>query len=144
VIEDDDTTDAMAPALKLLVDHVDTVEKLEVIAAVLDGVRDAWSLDTISTTIRISPTQLRPHLDELRACGLLRSIPGRSYRFRYDPQTPILAQGARALHAAYQQDRGSLIKIIRLLETERARRSPADVFAEAFVVRRRTVEDTDE
>lgn len=100
-------------AQQLIAAHVNTFEKLEVMVTVLGGRRPAWTLDEIAEATRISTTRLRPHLDALRACGLLRSIPGRSYRFVFEPSSAELAEGAAALHGAYHRDRGAVIYALR-------------------------------
>src|SRR5690242_18529901 len=100
-------------ALELLVEHVNTFEKLDIVVAVMGDPHSTWSLDGICRAIRITPTHLRPHLDALRACGILRSTPGSTFRFRYDPASAEIDAAATALYAAFQRDRGAIIKMLR-------------------------------
>jgi hypothetical protein len=136
--------DIPGPALALLVEHVNTLEKLELLATVMGAPHATWSLDAVCDELRIPASQLRPQIDQLRACGLLRLVPGRPFRLRYQPQTRELADAAAAVLAVYQRDRGALVKVLRTIDLLRARRAPAEELASAFVVRRLIEEEGDE
>jgi hypothetical protein len=136
--------DIPAPALELLVEHVNTLEKLELLVAVMSAPQTTWSLEAVCHAIRISPSEVRPHLDKLRACGLFRLVPGRPYRLRYEPQTRDLADAAAAILATYQHDRVALLRVLRTIDLMRARRAPAEELASAFVVRKLVEEGSDE
>jgi hypothetical protein len=136
--------DISDPALDLLVTHVNTVVKLELLVAVMAAGNATWSLDAACITVGLTSSQLRPELDQLRASGLLRLVPGRPYRFRYEPATGVIAAAATALLDTYRRDRGTLLKMLRTIDLVRARRSPAEQLANAFLVRRPIEEGSDE
>lgn len=134
-----------SPAVaQLLAEHVDSLEKLEVVVACMRTPYATWGLTEIAAELKIAATHLRPAIDALRASGILRLVPGIRYRFVFVPTTDAMREACVALAAEHAADRVALIRAVRAIELDRrSQGSPATALAEAFRIRK-PVEDSDE
>ena len=131
---------------RLIADHVDSLEKLELLALLAERPREVWTLEAAAAAICLPVVQLRRAMDELRAAGLVRTSPGKSIRIELAPATPQLASACGALCDAYAADRIAILKLTNAIALDRVRESAASAFARAFQIRRRREagEDDDE
>jgi hypothetical protein len=128
-------------ARALVACHVDTLEKLEVVIAVVDQPAKTWTLDGMARELNIPAMHLRTAIDALRAAGILRLVPGLRYRVVYAPASQEMRAACASLAHDHRADRDAVVRLVRERELERMR-SPADEFAEAFRIRvRREVTD---
>ena len=136
---------APSPAVaQLLAEHVDSLEKLEVVVACMRVPYVTWGLAEMAAELKIAATHLRPAIDALRASGILRLVPGIRYRFVFVPATDTVRDACAALATEYRADRDAMIRAVRAIELDRrSQGSPATELAEAFRIRK-PVEDSDE
>jgi hypothetical protein len=127
----------------LLSEQVDTFDKLEIVVTMAGDPKQRWTLDALTAALRVSAVDLRPVIDELRASGVVRRVPGATYCLVYAPQDS-LAVACAELCRLYQIDRSWVVRALRDVELARVRRSTADDFADAFRIRRPRPEPSDE
>jgi hypothetical protein len=127
--------DAPAEVRQLIVDLIDSFEKLEVLV-LLCRHRDAvWSVVTASEELRLTPEATEEALDGLVRTGLLalERDNGRNYQFR--PANPDMGEAATQLCALYDEDRVLVINLLATTALERIKSSAARTFADAFRLR---------
>jgi len=117
---------------RFIIQHIDSVEKLEVILFLFKHADTAWTAAAISEKIRTNPDSIAYRLVDLHRLGLLETSSedqGTSYRFR--PESPNLDALIVALAKAYAERRVSLINLIFSKPIENVKG-----FAEAFRLRK--------
>jgi hypothetical protein len=122
---------------QLLVDHVTTFEKLELLALACRH-RTVWSSAAASTQLRVAESLVETALAELAATGLLaRDRDG--YRF---PSTGSeLEKIAQRLCDLYDQDRLVVLNLLTAASFKRIRMTAARTFADAFRFRKPDPDD---
>jgi hypothetical protein len=118
----------------LVVAHVDTLEKLQVVVAIAADPARTWTLDEIALEVGQPALHVRKAIDALRASGVIRLVPGPRYRFVFAPAAGDLAAACTVIADAYADDRDGLTRAVRSAELDRAR-SPADELVSAFQIR---------
>jgi hypothetical protein len=121
--------DVPDPVRQLLVEHVDSFEKLELL--VLCGTRPetGWTADAAATELRLPVAVIEPALEALVASRIL--VPeGRGHRLC----GPDDAAGgpARDLCRLYHEDRVVILNLLATQALQRIKSSAARTFAEAF------------
>jgi len=111
-----------------LLQHVDSVEKLEVLLLVRSQPDRDWTADQIAAELRTDPRSARLRLDDLRGSGLVAAGEAGA---RYLPRTPALARAVEATASAYRTHRVAVVTLIFSRPTERIRS-----FADAFRLRK--------
>jgi biotin operon repressor len=130
-------------AFVLLHDHVNTFEKLELFLMMARDPNASWSLDSIAASIKLPRAELMSAIDHLRAAGILRRVPGATYKLIYSP-TAEVAPSCSDLFQVVESDRTTVMRILREIEIARASRSSAYAFADAFKIRKPIPEGSDE
>lgn len=124
-----DGEDTLAPeVVALLRSSVDTLEKLELVTAMAREPITNWSLEDLSARVRVPRSELVYAIDQLRAAGILRQVPGTTYKLLYTPTTRELAAACSALRQVYDRQPSAVIRMLRELEMDRSSNSEADVF----------------
>lgn len=122
---------------RLIGEHIDSVEQLEVLLLLRRQKDRPWCADTVARELRIAAASASERLVDLAHRGMLapsepdESSPEGQECFRYSPANPRLDEAVSALAAAYSERRVSVINLIFSKPTDRIR-----TFADAFRVRR--------
>jgi DNA-binding GntR family transcriptional regulator len=123
--------DPVAEAQELLVDTIETLEKLEVVRLLVR--QEPRTIDALTTELGLPPTVTRDALRELEARGVLCE---ESVGWRLDPRSSK-RDAVFALVQLYDQDRLGVLNRMTKIALERIRANAARTFADAFVVRTR-------
>ena len=122
---------------QLLVDHITTFEKLELLA-LLCRHRTVWSPAAASTQLRVSEPLVEIALAELAATGLLvRDRDG----FRFPSAGSNLERISQRLCDLYDQDRLVVLNLLTSASFKRIRMTAARTFADAFRFRKPEPDD---
>lgn len=129
--------DPVAEAQELLVDTIETFEKLEVVRALTRS--EPRTTQSLSDELGLPPTVVRDALRELCDRKIVREAPD---------GWCIDAHGTKraatlALIELYDQDRVGLLNRMTKIALERIRANAARTFADAFVVRPKKKDDSD-
>jgi hypothetical protein len=116
--EDDDLTD---PVRGLLETCVDSLPKVMLVVEVIRGPAINWSLEDLSLLSPLSRSDLVATLDHLRAAGILRQVPGTTYKLIYAPVTAELAKACAALCRAYDRHPLAVARVLREGDSRRSR-----------------------
>lgn len=111
-------------------DHIDSVEKLEILFLLADEPQKQWSAVEVSQKLYRQPDSVATRLEELRDRGLL-SVGGEAtivYRYAPGPQHYLLIQD---LQRSYKIRKDAVIRLIFQKPTDSLR-----VFSDAFRIRR--------
>jgi hypothetical protein len=127
--------DPVAEAQELLVDTIETLEKLEVIRLLARS--SPLPLDKLVADLALPLDVAREALRELTAKRIVREEPG---GWIIDPKGPRHA-AVLALVQVYDQDRIGVLNRMTKIALERIRVSAARTFADAFVLRPKKKED---
>jgi hypothetical protein len=121
--------DVPDPVRQLLVEHVDSFEKLELL--VLCGTRPdtGWTASSAAAELRLPVAVVEPALDELVASGILVRE-GTDHRL-CGPGDAV-GGPARALCRLYRDDRVVILNLLATQALQRIKSSAARTFAEAF------------
>ena len=128
-------SDPVAEAQELLVDTIETFEKLEVVRLLARV--EPQSIDAMAVPLAMSPPNVRETLRELEAHGIVRED---AAGWRLDPRSPKYA-ATRELIRIYEQDRVGVMNRMTKIALERIRVNAARTFADAFVLRSKKKED---
>lgn len=139
----DDNSEIDDAVFALLRERVDTFEKLELVMTMGRSPYTSWTLEALESALRVPRAELVPAIDQLRAAGVLRRVPGATYQLLYNPIAEI-APACTRLCRAYDRERTGVTRLLREIEVARATRSSADAFANAFRIRKPVTEDSDE
>ena len=127
--------DPVAEAQELLVDAVETLEKLEVIRLLARSAPQP--LDKLLVELALPLDVARETLHELAAKRIVREEPA---GWTIDPNGPRHA-AVLALVQIYDQDRIGVLNRMTKVALERIRVNAARTFADAFVLRPKKKED---
>ena len=130
-------SDPVAEAQELLVDTIETFEKLEVVRALVRS--EPRSMQSLSDELGLPPTVIRDGLRELERRRIVREDKD---GWRIDPTGPR-RDATLALVEIYDQDRVGVLNRMTKIALERIRVNAARTFAEAFVLRPKKKDDTD-
>ena len=117
----------------LLTHRIDSFEKLEIVLALHRTTATAWSIDKLSQSLGLAPEDVRDATRELRSVALVDV--SRSGDVQLVPHDRAVVD---ALAKAYADDRFTVIKIMGEIAMSRIRSMAAQVFADAFVIRKKS------
>jgi hypothetical protein len=127
--------DPVAEAQELLVDTVETFEKLEIVRLLARSA--PRKLDSIMTELALQLDIAREALRELAAKRIVKEEPG---GWIIDPNGPR-HDAVHALVQLYDSDRIGVVNRMTKVALERIRANAARTFADAFVLRPKKKED---
>ncbi len=130
-------TDPVAEAQELLVDTIETFEKLEVVRALVRS--QPRTNESLSDELGLPATVVRDAARELCNRRILLEEPN---GWRLDPAGPRHA-ATLALIQLYDQDRVGILNRMTKIALERIRVNAARTFADAFVLRPKKKDDSD-
>ncbi len=125
-------------ALELLVDAVDSFEKLELVCLVARA--GSQQIPAAATTLGMAEEQLRDAARELVAAKILRED---TAGLTLDPTSKRHA-AVRELVTVYEQDRVKVMNRMTKIALEKIRANAARTFADAFVLRPKKKGDDDD
>src|SRR5688572_12381120 len=121
----------LTPGLTRFIDeHVDTLEKLELLMLLLESPDRWWDAAIAAQTLRTTVGAARQMLERFAAQNLLEIRVTGDVRYRYQPGDGQLAELAREFAHAYRVNRLGVVRLV----TEG--RQPLRDFADAFRIRR--------
>jgi hypothetical protein len=123
-------------ARRLLLEVVETFEKLEVVCA-LHGARAPRPVAALARELGLSSESVAEAARDLRGARVLCED---GHGWRIDPASPWFSQ-VDALAYGYEHDRIAVFNLMTKLALERIRSSAAQTFADAFLLRPRKKED---
>lgn len=113
---------------RFIAQHIESVEKLEVLLLLYDSGSTSWSPQSVYQKIQSNPQSIARRLAELTSQGFLSKD---NERFQFAPKTPELGNDVALLKTEYEQRRVKVIEAIFSQSTEQMRR-----FADAFRIRK--------
>lgn len=120
----------VTPALhKFIAQHIESVEKLEVLLLVQSAPDTLWTVAEVFRPIQSSLASVTQKLENLTSEGLLIMHPDGRYQYR--PRTEELAKRVTELQSAYRKRRIKVIELIFSANTNDLR-----AFADAFKLRK--------
>jgi hypothetical protein len=123
---------------KLLIEKIDSFEKLEVLALLCAERTLAFTQRTASARLRLSESLVQTALLDLCAAGILDK---QGEEYRYQPLTNGLSKQVEGLCTAYNEDRIAVLNVLTKGALERIRGSAANAFADAFRLRGKKGDD---
>jgi Mn-dependent DtxR family transcriptional regulator len=117
---------------ELLTHRIDSFEKLEIVLALRDTTDGLWSIDKLARTLGLAPEDVRDATRELRSVSLVDGDRNGHVQLASHEHGLI-----EALAKAYADDRFTVIKIMGEIAMGRIRHMAAQVFADAFVIRKK-------
>jgi predicted ArsR family transcriptional regulator len=127
------TPPSIAPNVsRLLAEHIDSVEQLEILLLVHGAPERAWSAAEVAEALYTHPDSAGRRLDALGASGLLvrDAADGRCWRYR--PRTEKLHAAVGDLAATYAERRVAVITLIASRPMDNVR-----AFSDAFRLRKK-------
>lgn len=112
---------------RLIVDHIPSVERLEILLLLFDGRKHSWRLREIEDQIRSAPESIQQNVAALIASHLVAtdSVPGGTVR--YTAADEALDAAVTELALVYRTRRVAVIELIYA-----DRRNTAQTFSDAF------------
>jgi predicted transcriptional regulator len=122
---------------KLLRDHIESYEQLEVLL-LLRAERDRpWTIDSLSERFRLAASLVLPALNGLQRAGFVEArIPHAETQYAYVPQRSDVEASLDGLVQAYREHPISIIKQMSANAIERVRTAALRTFADAFLLRK--------
>jgi hypothetical protein len=117
-----------------LLAHVDTFEVLEILLAMHEHPEVVLTAEQAALQLDLPPDDVRRSLEQLVARGFCVKEPGPAYR--YEPR-PALRDGVQDLADVRATSPGTIARLMSMNATEKIRTMTAEVFADAFIFRRR-------
>jgi hypothetical protein len=116
---------------RFIVDHVDSVEQLEILLLLHQHPERAWDAESVARELRISALSASDRLEDQARAGLLARVEGSPGGYRYAPGTPALDEAVAGLAKAYAERRVTVINLIFSKPIDKIR-----TFADAFRLRK--------
>jgi hypothetical protein len=121
----------LSPESRRFIDRcVESVEQLEVLLLLLHAPDKSWTVDTVAGSLGMTRDPAATALERLGSRNLLDVRIADDVYYRFNPGSPDLAAGARALSAAYRESRVAVLGFL----ASRPARHLRD-FADAFRLR---------
>jgi hypothetical protein len=117
---------------RLLIEKIDSFEKLEVLALLCAERTLVFTARTTAARLRLSEPLVQTALLDLCAAGILDK---KGEEYRYQPRTDAVGKPAEDLCAAYNEDRIAVLNVLTQAALDRIRGSAANAFADAFRLR---------
>jgi hypothetical protein len=116
---------------RLIADHIDSVEQLEILLLLFQHPERSWSAESVARELRISALSAGDRLKDMARAAILSKVPGSEGEFRYAPESPQMGEAVAGLAAAYSERRVTVINLIFSKPVDKIR-----TFADAFRLRR--------
>jgi hypothetical protein len=116
---------------RFIVDHITSVDQLEVLLLVRGQPRTDWGAVEVSRKLYTQPEAASLRLESLHALGFVERAGDSDPVSRYHPRTPELDQLASRLEEVYKERRVAVIALIYSKPDD-----PARAFADAFRFRK--------
>jgi hypothetical protein len=116
----------------LLTHRIDSFEKLEIVLALRRTTEGPWSIEKLATSLGLPPEDVRDATRELRSVSLVDVNRSGDVQLGQNNHAVI-----DALARAYDDDRFHVIKVMGEIAMGRIRSMAAQVFADAFVIRKK-------
>lgn len=124
---------------ELLTYRVDTFEKLEIVVSLYRAERATSTHEQLASALGFTRTIVNEAVRELRGASLVEV--SSSGEIHLLPPTSRDRLAVEALAKAYDEDRFSIVKEMGEIAMRRIRSMAANVFADAFVLRKKTPKD---
>jgi hypothetical protein len=122
----------------LLIEKIDSFEKLEVLALLCAERTLAFTQRTAAARLRLTEPLVQTALLDLCAAGILDK---QGDEYRYQPRSEGVSRSAEGLCNAYNEDRVAVLNVLTHAALDRIRGSAANAFADAFRLRGKKEED---
>jgi len=118
---------------RLIAEHIDSVEQLEILLLLHKDAARAWSAEAVARELRVSHISAGDRLKELMRAGILVRVEGAGSgpEYRYAPESPKLEESVSGLEKAYSERRVTVINLIFSKPVDKIR-----TFADAFRLRK--------
>ena len=97
---------------RLIVDHIPSVERLEILLLLFDGRKHSWSIKEIEEQIRSSPESIQLNVSALVESRLVAAEPNPAPTFRYKAADDALDAAVTELALVYRTRRVAVIELI--------------------------------
>jgi len=115
---------------RLIADHIDSVEQLEILLLLYQHPERSWSAESVARELRVSPMSAGDRLKDMTRAAILARVPGAEGEYRYAPERQM-GEAVAGLAAAYSERRVTVINLIFSKPVDKIR-----TFADAFRLRR--------
>lgn len=115
---------------RLIADHIDSVEQLEILLLLYQHPERSWSAESVARELRISAMSAGDRLKDMARAGILSKVQGAEGEYRYEPD-PQMGEAVAGLATAYSERRVTVINLIFSKPVDKIR-----TFADAFRLRR--------
>ena len=137
-----DSSDLPEDVRKLLHEHIESYEQLEVLLLLRRERYEAWTVNALATRLRIGEALIEPALAALRSAGLVSVDKGAGSgaqppRHVYRPTSSGLDATVGKLDREYAERPISIIKAMSANSIERLRTAALHTFADAFVLNKK-------
>jgi hypothetical protein len=112
---------------RLIAVHIRTLEQLEILLLLAGQPTQRWNVDGVYNVVRSSRSSVAERLEELRTQGLIAFADAEKRDFRFQPQSPEIADAVKLLAECYRERR---VKIVEMIYSPPA--EPLKGFADAF------------
>jgi DNA-binding MarR family transcriptional regulator len=116
---------------RLIADHIDSVEQLEILLLLYQHPERTWDAEAVARELRIASISAGERLEDMAQSGLLARKDGKPVEYRYAPESESLDAAVRGLSTAYSERRVTVINLIFSKPVDKIR-----TFADAFRIRR--------
>jgi hypothetical protein len=125
------TGDLPEAVRRLIADHIDSVEQLEILLLLFQHPERSWTAESVARELRVSPMSAGDRLKDMARAAIFSKVQGAEGEYRYAPESPQLAEAVAGLAAAYSERRVTVINLIFSKPVDKIR-----TFADAFRLRR--------
>lgn len=134
-----DSSDLPEDVRRLLHEHIDSYEQLEVLLLLRRERYEAWTPDGLASRLRISEALIEPALATLKSAGLISAdaADAQPPRYAYRPASSGLDATVGILDREYAERPISIIKLMSANSIERVRTAALHTFADAFVLNKK-------
>jgi hypothetical protein len=122
--------DLPEPVRRLIAEHIDSVEQLEILLLLYQHPERSWSEESVARELRISPMSAGDRLKDMARAAILSKVQGSEGEYRYTPDAQM-GEAVAGLAAAYSERRVTVINLIFSKPVDKIR-----TFADAFRLRR--------
>lgn len=122
---------------KLLRDHIESYEQLEVLLLLRTELDHPWTVDALSARFRIAASLVSLALDGLQTGGFVEArAHGAEKQYAYIAQSNHVEATLRQLIQAYREHPIPILKQMSANAIERVRTAALRTFADAFILRK--------
>jgi hypothetical protein len=117
---------------RLLRDHIDSFEKLEVLMLLQHHPQSVWNASSVSLRVGITPLAAAAALQGLHDAGLIAVRPGGQFSFEHAREDSELARAVEQLADRWGHDPVPLMRFMATTALDRLRSSAGRAFSQAF------------